>query len=182
MNATLRLPEPARADALVVMARTLEATYRGESALGALRLADRLAPGIARAELARLREAFGFRYLYFDVDARTGTPRICANFSEPLAPARDYAPFVQRAASGLAVEAEGAQLCVTGVAYGERYALTLRAGLPSASGDALVRDVPIDVYVRDRAPAVRFPGQAYVLPARGPRALPVETVNANDLE
>ena len=164
------------------MAGALEATYRGESALGALRLADRIAPGIAGEELLRLREAFGFRVLYQDVDARTGTPRICASFSEPLSSTRDYAPFVRRTAPGLAVEAEGSQLCITGVAYGERYELTLRAGLPSASGDTLVRDVPIDQYVRDRAPAVRFPGQAYVLPARGPRALPVETVNANELE
>ncbi|MDF1524456.1 MAG: PAN domain-containing protein, partial [Trueperaceae bacterium] len=182
VNAALRLPEPTRADALVVLARALEATNRGEAALAALRLADRIAPGIAGDDLARLREAFGFRVLYQDVDARTGTPRICASFSEDLAPTRDYAPFVQRTAPGLAVEVEGSQLCVTGVAYGERYALTLRAGLPSASGDTLVRDVPIDQYVRDRAPAVRFPGQAYVLPARGPRALPVETVNANELE
>jgi uncharacterized protein YfaS (alpha-2-macroglobulin family) len=182
INAVLRVPDADRPDALMELARALEATFRGESALGAVRLADRLAPGIAPDELTRLREAFGFRYLYVDVDARTATPRICVAFSEELATTRDYAPFVQRAASGLAVEAEGTQLCVTGVAYGERYALTLRAGLPSASGEALVRDVPIDVYVRDRAPAVRFPGQAYVLPARGPRALPVETVNADDLE
>ena len=182
INAALRLPEPARADAIMELARALEATYRGEGALAAVRLADHIAPGIAPDELLRLREAFGFRVIYVDVDARTGTPRICAAFSEDLAPARDYAPFVQRTAPGLAVEVEGSQLCVTGVAYGERYTLTLRAGLPSASGDALVRDVPIDQYVRDRAPAVRFPGQAYVLPARGPRALPVETVNANELE
>lgn len=182
VNAALRLPEPARADALVVLARALEATYRGEAALGALRLAERIAPGIAGDELDRLSEAFGFRVLFHDIDARTGTPRICVSFSEELAATRDYAPFVQRSASGLAVEAEGSQLCVSGVAYGERYTLTLRAGLPSASGDTLVRDVPLDVYVRDRAPAVRFPGQAYVLPARGPRALPVETVNANELE
>ena len=29
---------------------------------------------------------------------------------------------------------------------------------------------------------VRFPGRAYVLPAAGPRAIPVETVNADHLE
>ncbi len=182
INALLRLPEPARADALLVLASNLEATYRGEAALGALRLADRLAPGIAGDDLARLREAFGFRVLGHDVDARTAAPRICVSFSEELAGGRDYAPFVQRTTTGLAVEAEGSQLCVTGIVYGERYSLTVRAGLPSASGDTLVKDVPLDVYVRDRAPAVHFPGRAYVLPARGPRALPVETVNANELD
>lgn len=181
LNAALRLTVPARAEALVVMSRALEATYRGEAALAAMRLAERTAPGIATEELARLRELFGFRMLAYDVDASSAAPRVCATFSEDLSPSRDYAPFVRRA-PGLAVEVEGAQLCVTGVVYGESYTVMLRAGLPSVSGDALVRDVPLEVYVRDRAPSVRFPGRTYVLPAQGPRALPVETVNANQLD
>ncbi|HRN18582.1 MAG TPA: hypothetical protein PLU66_05790, partial [Trueperaceae bacterium] len=141
-----------------------------------------LAPGIATDELARLREAFGFRVLTHDVDASTAAPRICVTFSEDLSPMRDYGPYVQRLAPGLALEVEGQQLCVTGVVFGESYALTLRAGLPSTTGDSLVKDVPLEVYVRDRAPSVRFAGRTYVLPARGPRALPVETVNADHLD
>jgi alpha-2-macroglobulin len=182
LNAALRLDDADRADALVALARSWEATSRGSDALAALRAADALRPGVAGDDLARLRELFGFRLLAHDVDAQTATPRICLLFSEELSPARDYAPFVRRGAPGLALELEGSQLCVTGVAYGASYELTLRAGLPSAAGDALARDVPLEVYVRDRAPSVRFPGRAYVLPAVGPRALPVETVNAHELE
>ncbi|MDZ7706767.1 MAG: hypothetical protein U5J97_02520 [Trueperaceae bacterium] len=182
LNAVLRLPEPERAQALVVLAHALEETYRGEAALGALRLADGMRPGIAAGDLARLRERFGFRVLGHDVDASSAAPRICVSFSEQLSPRRDYAPFVGRDVQGLALEVEGQELCVTGVAYGESYRLTLRAGLPSAGGDALTGDVPVEVYVRDRAPVVRFPGRAYVLPASGPRALPIETVNADRLE
>ncbi len=182
LNASLRLSEQARAEALVVMAHALEATYRGEAALGAMRLADLLHPGIAPEDLARLRERFGFRVLRHDVDASTAAPRICVRFSEDLSPTRDYGPFVRSDARGLALEVEGRQLCVTGVVYGEHYGLTLRAGLPSITGDALGIDVPLDVYIRDRTPSVRFPGRAYVLPAAGPRALPVETVNADQLE
>ena len=182
LNASLRLPEPDRAQALAVMARALEATYRGEAALSALRLADQLSPNVASDELARLRERFGFRVLSHDVDAGTATPRICVRFSEDLSPTRDHAPFVRSDTRALALEIEGRQLCVTGVAYGESYSLVLRAGLPSITGDALARDVPLEVYIRDRAPSVRFPGRGYVLPAFGPRALPVETVNADGLE
>jgi uncharacterized protein YfaS (alpha-2-macroglobulin family) len=182
INAALRLGDAARAEALVVVARALEATFEGEAALSALRLADALRPGISPDDLARLRERFGFRVLSHDVDASSAAPRICVVFSEGLSPTRDYAPFVRREAQGLALEIEGQQLCVTGVAYGESYAVTLREGLPSVTGDALHRDVPLEVYVRDRAPSVRFPGRAYVLPAVGPRALPVETVNADELE
>jgi alpha-2-macroglobulin len=182
VNAALRLDERARADALVVMAASLEVGFRGQAALAALRLADALRPGIAPDELARLRERFGFRVITHEVDASTAAPRICVSFSEELAPSRDYAPFVVTDVSGSALEVQGRQLCVSGVAYGERYALTLRAGLPGASGDALMADVPLDVYVRDRDPSVRFPGRGYVLPVAGPRALPVETVNADHLE
>ncbi|HRN18581.1 MAG TPA: hypothetical protein PLU66_05785, partial [Trueperaceae bacterium] len=35
LNAALRLPDAGRAEALLVMAQALEATYRGEAALGA---------------------------------------------------------------------------------------------------------------------------------------------------
>src|SRR5690606_13296313 len=55
-------------------------------------------------------------------------------------------------------------------------------GLPSAEGETLPVDVTVNSYIRDRSPVVRFPGRAYVLPAAGPRALPIETVNANHLE
>lgn len=182
LNAVLRLDGSMRAEALLVLAEALEASRRGEAALGAVRLANELVPGMALDTLARLREAFGFRMLAFDVDARTAAPRICVTFSEELDPEQDYDRFVQRNVSGLALEADGQQLCLTGVTYGERYRLTLRAGLPSEAGDSLVVDTPLDVYVRDRTPLVRFPGRTYVLPAKGPRALPVETVNANRLD
>lgn len=182
INAVLRSEGLARAEALLVLARALEGTYRGSLALDAVKQADRLSPNIAPELLARLQEAHGFRVLSHDVDASTASPRICVTFSEELTAGRDYAQFVQRAAAALAVEAEGQQLCLSGVVYGQSYSLTLRAGLPSAQGETLTTDVPLHVYVRDRSPSVSFPGRAYVLPARGPRALPVETVNAGALE
>ncbi|TVS01914.1 MAG: alpha-2-macroglobulin family protein, partial [Rhodobacteraceae bacterium] len=183
LNATLRSETPGvQADALVALAEALEARFRGEAGLGAIRLADQFSPGVARETLVRMREEYGFRLLSHDIESMTAAPRICARFSEDLSPSRDYTPFVQTRTSGLAVEAEGRQLCISGVAYGENYSLTLRAGLPAASGDTLARDVPLEVYVRDRAPRVAFPGRGYVLPATGTRALPVETVNADQLD
>lgn len=180
INAALRTDNPA--PALVVLANALEKRFRGEDALTAVRLAETRSPGIAPDTLARLREQYGFRLLSHDVDSNTATPRICARFSEPLVASRDYTPFLAGDATGLAVEVEDSQLCLTGVEFGARYELRLRAGLPAASGDTLARDVPLAVYIRDRAPLVRFPGRGYVLPATGPRALPVETVNADSLD
>lgn len=183
LNAALRLPRgPQRAGALMVMASAQENIWRGEEALAAARLAEQMQPGIAPAQLARLRARFGFRLLDHDIDARSASPRICARFSEPLSATRDYAPYLTSPTAGLALEVEGAQLCVSGIQYGESYELSFRAGLPAASGEVLVQDTPLQAYIRDRTPLVRFPGRGYVLPASGPRALPVETVNADQLE
>lgn len=183
LNAVLRAGDPdLQAEALAEHAQVLEARFRGREALGAARLADSLQPGIMGETLARLREQHGFRLFEHDVQSQADTPRICATFSEELAATRDYTPFVTSDAAGLAVEVEGSQLCLTGASYGQSVALTFRAGLPAASGDTLVRDLPLQVYIRDRAPVVRFPGRGYVLPATGPRALPVETINADRLE
>lgn len=179
-NAALRLSDPA--PALFTMADALEKRFRGEDALAAIRLAEALRPGIAPDTLTRLREQYGFRLLSHDVDSNTATPRICARFSEPLVASRDYAPFLAGDAGALVPEVDDRQLCLTGVDYGARYEIRLRAGLPSASGDTLARDVLVAVYIRDRAPLVRFPGRGYVLPATGPRALPVETVNTDALD
>nr|MCU0909988.1 MG2 domain-containing protein [Paracoccaceae bacterium] len=173
-----------RAAALLAMARALEATGRGRDSLAALRLAADLSP---RQDIAEARDRaaamFGFRIFEHVVESDPATARICAAFSEPLAEAGvDYAPFVQVSAEGTAVEVEDNRLCIAGVRHGERYRVTFRSGLPSAAGDTLAGAVDLDLYVRDRSPAVRFPGRAYVLPRTGDPAVPVVTVNASSLD
>ena len=185
INGFLRGPSaPVRASAAVLMAETLEALGRGREMIDPLRLAQDQAP---RDEIAAMLDTaigrYGFRIVEHEVDNAPASPRICAVFSEPLVPAGvDYAPFVQIAAPGIAVEAAGSQLCLDGVEHGQRYSVTFREGLPAASGERLARSVALDLYVRDRPAAVRFPGRGYVLPASGPVALPVETVNLDRLE
>jgi uncharacterized protein YfaS (alpha-2-macroglobulin family) len=185
VNGWLRGGTPAvRASAAVLMARALEGVGRGRDMIPALRLAQAEQP---RDEVAELLETaigrYGFRIVEHRVDNAPALPRICAVFSEELVAAGvDYTPFVQLTVPGLAVEAEGSQLCVEGVRHGERYAVTFREGLPAASGQLLSRSVRLDLYVRDRPAAVRFPGRGHVLPAAGPAAVPVETVNADRLD
>ena len=185
VNAYLREEGTAgRAAALLVMAQALEQTGRGRDSLSVLRLAATLSP---REDIAAARDRaaaqFGFRVAEHVVESDPASPRICAQFSEPLVEAGvDYAPFVRLAGSGYAVEAEGVRLCVSGLSHGARYSVTFRQGLPAASGEVLAEDVALDLYVRDRAPSVRFPGRAYVLPRTGDPAVPVVTVNAPALD
>ncbi|PKP85135.1 MAG: PAN domain-containing protein [Alphaproteobacteria bacterium HGW-Alphaproteobacteria-2] len=173
------------ATALAALAGALEAEGRGRAALDALRLAARLAPADGRIAAAaeRARRLFGFRVLSHEVESDLAEPRFCASFSEPLRRAgTDYRDFVQLPAPQLAVSAEGNRLCVAGLAHGARYALTLRAGLPAASGEVLAAPVALDIFVRDRAAAARFPGRGYVLPRHEAAALPLVTVNTAEVE
>lgn len=179
--AYLRSPEDGRAAALGRLAEALEADGRGRTAIPALRLAARLSPGYVAA-LDRAVELYGFNLVESVVDSDAAQPRVCALFNEPLRAGTDYAPFVGLADGTLTVTAQDAQLCVEGVSHGQRVSLTLREGLPAASGETLARDVPLDLYVRDRQPAVRVLSRAFVLPRGGDAAIPVETVNVDAVD
>ncbi|GHG83927.1 alpha-2-macroglobulin family protein [Pseudodonghicola xiamenensis] len=185
LNGYLRAEkDPARVTALQVLAEALERQGRGRDTLFALRLASQIQP---RPDiLAALDEAvgkYGFRVTDTTVESDSDAPRICAQFSEPLVQAGvDYETYVKLPTPGLVVEAKDSQLCIDGVEHGQRYVVTLRKGLPAASGEVLAKDVEITHYVRDRSQSVRFPGRAYVLPKAAEAALPVRTVNVDTLD
>jgi hypothetical protein len=184
-NAYLRaLNDPMRVSALMEMAPALERIGRGRDMVSALRLAEAIQP---RADvITALEDAvakYGFRITEHRADNESAAPRICAEFSEPLIKAgQDYTPFVQLPSAGMVVEADDRQLCIDGVQHGERYVVTFREGLPAASGETLIKDVEIALYVRDRSPKIAFPGRAYVLPKAADTALPVETVNLDEID
>ncbi|MEH7830181.1 alpha-2-macroglobulin family protein [Gemmobacter denitrificans] len=184
-NGYLRAPNAAqRHNALVQLALGLEATGRGSEMVKALRLAQaQQSRDDTEALLADASGKYGFRVLETDVQADNARPRICVNLSEDLANTGvDYAPFVQLPDTGLTVAPGGwRQLCIEGVQHGSRYQFTLREGLPAADGQTLAKSVQLSAYVRDRAPGVRFPGRAYVLPKSDNAALPVQTVNTEKL-
>ncbi len=185
INAYLRAETDAiRAAHLGGLAEMLELKGRGRAMIPALRLATDLSPREDLvADLNRAIGQYGFRVIETRVDNNATEPRICAVFSENLRPAgTDYATFVSTQTGGLAISAEDAQLCVNGVQHGERYHITLRAGLPGTSGEVLQKDVTLTQYVRDRDPVVRFPGRAYVLPATGSPSIPIVTVNTDRVD
>ena len=176
--------EAARATAAELLAQTLEINGRGRDMIPALRLAQAQQP---REDVAQALDAaiakYGFRVVEHRVDSDSAAPRLCAEFSEPLVDAGvDYDSFVQSDSTGLTAQAEGGQLCVDGVTHGQRYRITLRAGLPAASGEMLAKPVTITAYVRDRAPQVSFPGRNYILPSGGDIAVPIASVNLEQVD
>ena len=168
------------AESLIVIGRSYADRSVWRPALDALRVSLELREvAEVRQQYERLREEHGFRLLDYTVDADAASPRACFQFSEDLPGRRaDFSPFVTVAGQDKpAVSAQDRQLCVEGLKHGERYTITLRAGIPSSVKETLAKSADFNIYVRDRKPLVRFTGKAYVLPRTGQRGIPVVSVN-----
>src|SRR5262249_37331106 len=122
-----------------------------------------------RDDYVHMRDEHGFRLLDYTIDADSASPRACFQFSEALLGRRtDFSPFVVVAGQDKpAISADDKQLCKEGLKHGERYQVTLRAGLPSAVKETLIKAADFSIYVRDRKPSVRFAAKAYVLTRTG---------------
>lgn len=134
-----------------------------------------------RAEQSALRARRGFRVMDHTVDTEAAEPRICVQLSADLPRSGvDFASFVRLdGAPAPAVDASGQQICVEGLQHGRQYRMTLRQGLPSTSGEALLEDVALSVYVRDRTPSLRFSDESFVLPSGMRRGIPLVSVNTD---
>lgn len=182
----VRASDPSsEADALFVLGRAFEWREMWRPALTAYRISLE-GKEIARTRTAYevLREKRGFRLTGNQIDADSASPRACFQFSETLARGRvDFAPYVAVSGKGdFAVSAEGSQICVDGLRHGERYAIVLRQGIPSAiPGENLTKNADYEIYVRDRAASVRASGKTYVLPRTGQQGVPLVSVNTDKI-
>ncbi|OYW99918.1 MAG: hypothetical protein B7Z15_20735, partial [Rhizobiales bacterium 32-66-8] len=184
MNAFLRSSSrEARAAALTALADGIAYREMWREAIATYRVSLKLVPDAAlEARLDTVVAQHGFHVANHVVDAEAAAPRICAIFSDPLG-GTDLSAYVAVAnAPQISVETESDQICIEGVLHGGRYAIKFRAGLPSADGEALAKDVDLDVYVPDRSPFVGFANNAYVMPAGLGGGLPITSVNAEIAE
>ena len=186
-NAYQRAKAPAvKAAALYALQEGFKRRSSWRAAIDALRASVALAPDAkAQAELEALVAEHGFRVAEYKVDSDAAQPRLCIQFSEPLASGQiDWAQYFQvNGKDPQAVAAEARQICLDGLAHGGRYEVQVRAGLPSAiRGESLIKTAEMAVYVRDRAPSVRAVARSYVLPNRGQQGIPLVTVNTDKVQ
>jgi uncharacterized protein YfaS (alpha-2-macroglobulin family) len=168
------------ADSLAVLGRALASRKDWRGALDAMRAAlDIRETADVRSTYEKLRGEYGFRMLDYSVDSDAVSPRACFQFSEDLPGGRtDFSPFVTVAGIDKpAITVGDKQLCVEGLKHGERYTVTLRAGLPAVVRETLTKSAEFTIFVRDRKPFARFTGKAYVLPRTGQRGIPLLSVN-----
>ncbi len=176
----------ARADALNTLAEALATRKYWSKAIKAYKASLALIrnPAIEK-KLAALQENHGFRITKHMVDSDTANPRICIRFSEKLQEKTDFNRFIRiDGKPPQAVKLKGKkQLCLEGVEHATSYNIDIRAGLPAAiTGEALSKPVSIKAYIRDRAPAVRFGGNGFVLPGIGSYGIPLVSVNTGEVD
>ncbi|MFC5586463.1 alpha-2-macroglobulin family protein [Nitratireductor kimnyeongensis] len=171
-----------RAQALAVLAPALERRNLFRPALSAYEasLALKAARDVQEA-YADLKRRKGFRVVDHSVDSDSATPRACVQFSESLVKnGVDYAQYVTvDTVRSFALDRSDKELCVSGLKHGEQYRIVIRQGLPAAIGEVIAEPVPLEIYVRDRAPSLRFTGDNFVLPSSARRGIPFVSVNAD---
>ncbi len=171
-----------RAMALNAIAQSLVKREDWRPALNAYRASlDLVENAEIRQAYEELRKTRGFRITDYSVESDAPQPRLCFQFSDPLANSvSDFAPyFTQSPGAVSAVTVDGTKLCVEGLKHGERYKVTVRQGLPSSVDENLLADADYEIYVRDRAPLVQFAGKSYVLPRAGQSGIPLVSVNTS---
>ncbi len=169
-----------RAEALALLGAALAKQESYRPALSAYKASLALVNGrMVQSTYNVLRELHGFRVTGNSIDNDSANPRACIQFSDPLVKSGvDYAPFVLLDGKApKAMEAKDSQICVEGLTHGQRYKLSVRRGLPSSVDEALLAQVDLDLYVKDRSPTVRFTGDSFVLPSTARRGIPLVSVN-----
>ncbi len=127
-------------------------------------------------------DSFAFSRLQVDTDA--DTPEACLVFTKELAREggvryEDYLSITPDITPVLRVQ--GPLLCLGGLSFSETYSVTIRAGLPSRSGDRTGYDETVQVELKDRPTAVAF-GDGLILPREGTDGVPITTVNVETLK
>lgn len=120
---------------------------------------------------------FAFRRL--DIDVSKAQPEACMIFTRPLDASgktryEDY--LTLDPAVRIATRVVDARLCLSGLAFDKTYNVTLKTGLPAASGEKLVSEETVPVELRDKPSLVRFSG-GIILPRDNLAGVPVTTVN-----
>lgn len=119
-----------------------------------------------------------------EIDTASDTPEACLVFSEALDDSGDvnYEDYMAiEPATKPSLRVDGPLLCLGGLEFNERYQVTLREGLPAASGNLMPFDEVVPVELRDRPPVAAF-GGGVILPRHSGGGLPITTVNIDTLD
>jgi uncharacterized protein YfaS (alpha-2-macroglobulin family) len=132
---------------------------------------------------AQQAEAPEFAFRRLEIDTTKAQAEACLVFTRSLDASgkthyEDY--FSIDPATRVAAHVVDDRLCLAGLAFNSSYNVTLKSGLPAATGEKLTSDETVPVELRDKPSLVRFSG-GIVLPRNNAEGVPVTTVNVAKL-
>ena len=124
---------------------------------------------------------FAFRRL--EVDVSKPQAEACLVFTRPLDASgkTHYEDYITLdPVTRIAARVVDTRLCLSGLAFDKTYNVTLKTGLPAATGEKLLAEETVPVELRDKPSLVRFVG-GIILPRDNAAGVPVTTVNIDRL-
>jgi alpha-2-macroglobulin len=170
----------AKGSALSLLAESRLGGGSYDEAVAAYKLAVTADPENTRLKnrLAALEERTAFRVSDMSIDSERDLPLACVVMSgdirQPLR-AEDY--LIVSPKMDVDIYATANRLCAKGLIHGQKYKLTVRAGLQGAKGGTLRTAETRDVEIGNRNARIIFGEGKYVLPRTGTNAVPLKTVN-----
>jgi len=128
---------------------------------------------------AQMAEAPDFAFRRLEVDTTKPQAEACLVFTRSLDASgkthyEDY--YSIDPATRVASHVVDNRLCLSGLDFNATYQVTLKSGLPAATGEKLIADETVPVELRDKPSLVRFAG-GIILPRNNAEGVPVTTVN-----
>jgi len=160
----------------------MTAPARSRSLAAALLMLAAVAGGSAAASASNPADGIRFAKERYLLDG--STPSVCLDFSAPVAfPAgsfpEDYVAVTP--ATDIDVRVQDGALCLGSLRWGTAYAVTVRPGVAAADGSRTDAPVTLALAVPDAPASVGFAGGGYVLAQAGETALPLTTVNVDQV-
>jgi uncharacterized protein YfaS (alpha-2-macroglobulin family) len=128
---------------------------------------------------AQVAEAPDFAFRRLEIDTSKPQAQACLVFTRGLDGSgrthyEDY--FSVDPETRVAALVADNRLCLSGLDFNKTYSVTLKEGLPAATGEKLASEEIVPVELRDKPSLVRFAG-GVILPRENAEGVPVTTVN-----
>ena len=132
---------------------------------------------------AQMAEAPEFAFRRLEIDTTKPQAEACLVFTRSLDASgrthyEDY--FSVDPDTRVAAHVVDDRLCISGLDFNKTYNVTLKSGLPAATGEKLTSEETVPVELRDKPSLVRFAG-GVILPRDNADGVPVTTVNISKL-
>jgi alpha-2-macroglobulin len=138
----------------------------------------------ADAPRAGLPQVDGMAFVRLRTEMNEAEPRACLEFSQNLSTdaSINYADYlVMDPATTYQTDVSGNLLCLSGLPFEPERQVTVREGLPSASGERTEYDETFTLTFGDRPSYVGFAGSGVILPRSEADGIAIETVNVSRL-